>query len=67
MNTVDPDFFQKNIPEAYRLRKNLDNERKQKNFEITNFMFNLISQSNQVCKGKWKALIGIHCVYRFEG
>ena len=46
VNTLDEEFFQKNISEAYRKRKEQEMERKQQSLSITSYMLDLIRSSN---------------------
>ena len=48
MNTIDQDFFMKNIPEAFQLRKDWNGEKQKKIVEIDPFFVNLIQNSNML-------------------
>ena len=46
VNTIDPQFFIDNIKHAYAARKMKNVEVKKRECDITEFMYNLISNSN---------------------
>ena len=48
MNTIDQDFFMKNIPEAFQLRKDWNGEKQKKIVEIDPFFAGLIQNSNML-------------------
>ena len=48
MNTIDQDFFMKNIPEAFQLRKDWNGEKQKKIVEIDPFFASLIQNSNML-------------------
>lgn len=52
VNTVDSNFFQANIPNGYRLRKEHEAEKRSRKFEVTKYMYDLIKGSNQITNGK---------------
>jgi len=52
VNTVDQDFFQQNVVNAYKQRKEYQAEKQQRNFEMTQMMYNIIMSSNQITSGK---------------
>ena len=48
MNTIDPDFFEANIPEAFRARKLAYAEAQNKMVEVLPFFHDLILNSNMI-------------------
>jgi hypothetical protein len=52
VNTVDEGFFEKNIPNAYKQRKEHEAEKKMRQVEISSFMLDLITNSNQIVRSK---------------
>jgi hypothetical protein len=53
VNTIDPDFFEANIPEAFRARKLANAEAQNKMVEVLPFFHDLILNSNMISQGKW--------------
>jgi hypothetical protein len=53
VNTIDPNFFETNIPEAFRQRKIANAESQDKMVEVLPFFHNLILNSNMISQGKW--------------
>jgi C4-type Zn-finger protein len=51
VNTVDPKFFEENIPNAYKMRKLNDIEKKQRSMEISKYILDVIQGSNQITSG----------------
>ena len=52
MNTIDPAFFETNIPEAFRARKLAQAEAQDKMIEVLPFFHDLILHSNMISQGK---------------
>ena len=46
VNSVDPTFFQENISNGYKQRKEHDAEKRARKFEVTKLMYDLIKGSN---------------------
>ena len=54
VNSVMPSFFEENIRNGYKQRKENEAEKKQRKFEVTTFMYKLITSSNHLCTGNHK-------------
>ena len=52
MNSLDPNFFEANIPEAFSARKLAHAEQHQKMVEVLPFFYDVITQSNMISEGK---------------
>jgi len=64
---LDPKFFEKNIPEAFRVRVEMQAERENKRVEVLGKFFDLITNSNMIGKGKhFHHLITMCCVRQQE-
>ena len=57
MNTVDPNFFEANIPEAFRARKMANAEAQNKMVEVLPYFLNVIKNSNMINNGNYLFLI----------
>ena len=53
VNTVDPTFFETNIPEAFRVRKVANAESQNKMVEVLPFFLDVIKNSNMINNGKF--------------
>jgi len=62
VNTVDPNFFEANIPEAFRARKMANAEAQNKMVEVLPYFLNVIKSSNMINNGKYLLLIAIQLV-----
>jgi len=62
VNTVDPNFFEANIPEAFRARKMANAEAQNKMVEVLPYFLNVIKSSNMINNGKCLLLIAIQLV-----
>jgi hypothetical protein len=51
VNTVDPNFFEANIPEAFRARKMANAEAQNKMVEVLPYFLNVIKNSNMINNG----------------
>ena len=56
VNSLDPEFFEANIPEAFSARKNAHAEQHQKVVEVLPFFYNVITKSNMISEGKHRSL-----------
>ena len=52
VNTVDPNFFETNIPEAFRARKVANAEAQNKMVEVLPYFLDVIKNSNMINNGK---------------
>jgi len=52
VNTIDPGFFEANIPEAFRARKLAQAEAQDKMVDVLPFFHDLILHSNMISHGK---------------
>lgn len=65
MNSIDEQFFSTNIPNAYKMRKLHEMEKKQRKLELSSYMYKLITQSNQISKSN--SLIHSTILFRSKG
>ena len=62
VNTVDESFFMKNIANAYKMRKEHEMTKRNNKFEISAFMYNIITSSNSMTvHDKGRALSMLKC------
>jgi hypothetical protein len=52
INTIDSDFFERNIPEAFRQRLEHHGEKNQKMVEVLPFFYDVITNSKMISNGK---------------
>jgi hypothetical protein len=52
VNSLDPNFFEANIPEAFSARKLAHAEQHQKMVEVLPFFYDVITKSNMISEGK---------------
>ena len=60
INTLDSQFFEVNIPEAFSARKLAHGEKQNKMVEVLPFFYNVITTSNMIANGKF------HCFPHFS-
>ena len=56
INTIDPTFFEKNIPEAFMIRKEVQAVKQNKIVDMLPFFYQVITTSNMISNGKCKHL-----------
>ena len=52
INTIDPTFFEKNIPEVFMIRKEVQAEKQNKIVDMLPYFYNVITNSNMIGNGK---------------
>ena len=53
INTIDPEFFERNIPEAFMIRKEVQAEKQNKIVDMLPFFYNMITHSNMIGNGNY--------------